>query len=100
MAPFTKDYQKIVYEPFIDYETGEIKEGSQYFKQLSRTILQYVEYMENKSEGDIGVLERIKSLNDKTPFIRISNFTHKYKKFECVYELFIKHTQNVVTIRV
>ena len=58
LAPFTKDYQKIVYEPFIDYETGEVKEGSQYFKPLSRTILQYVEHLENKFEGDIGVLER------------------------------------------
>jgi hypothetical protein len=58
LAPFTKDYQKIVYEPFIDYETGEVKEGSQYFKPLSRTILQYVEHMENKFGGNIGVLER------------------------------------------
>ncbi|MDD4438250.1 MAG: hypothetical protein PHS04_09480 [Tissierellia bacterium] len=58
MAPFTKDYQKIVYEPFIDYETGEVKEGSKYFKPLSRTILQYVEHMENKFDGDEGVLER------------------------------------------
>jgi hypothetical protein len=56
MASFTKDYQTIVYEPFIDYETGEVKEGSQYFKPLSRTILQYVEHLENKFEGDIGVL--------------------------------------------
>lgn len=58
LAPFTKDYQKIVYEPFIDYETGEIKEGSQYFKPLSITILQYIDHLENKFEGDIGVLER------------------------------------------
>ena len=58
LAPFTKDYQKIVYEPFIDYETGETKEGSQYFKPLSRTILQYVEHMENKFDGGIGILER------------------------------------------
>ncbi|WP_235283252.1 DNA polymerase [Methanosarcina sp. 2.H.A.1B.4] len=58
LAPFTKDYQKIVYDPFIDYETGEVKEGSKYFKPLSRTILQYVEHMENKFEGTIGVLKR------------------------------------------
>jgi len=58
LAPFTKDYQKIVYEPFIDYESGEVKEGSQYFKPLSRTILQYVEHLENKFEGDTGVLEK------------------------------------------
>lgn len=58
LAPFTNDYQKIVHEPFIDYEKGEIKEGTQFFKPLSRTILQYIEHMENKFEGDIGVLER------------------------------------------
>ncbi len=58
LAPFTKDYQKIVYEPFIDYEKGEVKEGSQYFKPLSRTILQYIEHLENKFDGDIGVLKR------------------------------------------
>lgn len=58
LAPFTKDYQKIVYEPFIDYETGEIKEGSKYFKPLIRTILQYVDHLENKFDGDIGVLKR------------------------------------------
>ena len=58
LAQFTKDYQKIIYEPFIDYETGEVKEGSQYFKPLNRTILRYVEHMENKFDGDEGVLER------------------------------------------
>jgi hypothetical protein len=58
LAPFTKDYQKIVYKPFIDYESGETKEGSQYFKPLSRTILQYVEHLENKFDGEIGVLKR------------------------------------------
>jgi len=58
LAPFTNDYQKIVHEPFVDYEKGEIKEGTQFFKPLSRTILQYIEHMENKFEGDIGVLGR------------------------------------------
>ncbi|WP_269851490.1 hypothetical protein [Methanosarcina horonobensis] len=58
LAPFTKNSQKIVHEPFIDYETGKIKQGSQYFKALSRTILQYIEHPESKFDGDIGVLER------------------------------------------
>lgn len=34
------------------------KTRSQYLKPLSRTILQYVEHMENKFDGDIGVLKR------------------------------------------
>ncbi|WP_321431131.1 DNA polymerase [uncultured Methanolobus sp.] len=58
LAPFTKDYQRIVYEPFLDYETGETKEGVHYFKPLSRTINQYAEHPEHKFEGDIGILAR------------------------------------------
>ena len=58
LAPFSKDPQKIVYDPFIDYQTGDVKEGSHYFKPLSRTILQYVDHPENKFEGDIGLLVR------------------------------------------
>ncbi|WP_250867138.1 hypothetical protein [Methanococcoides seepicolus] len=58
LAPFSNDPQKAVYEPFIDYGTGEIREGSHYFKPLSRTITQYVEHLEHKFDGEIGVLER------------------------------------------
>ncbi|WP_440952226.1 DNA polymerase [Methanococcoides sp. FTZ1] len=58
LMPFSNDPQKAVYEPFIDYETGDIKEGSHYFKPLSRTIGQYVEHPEHKFDGEIGVLER------------------------------------------
>ncbi|NPE31258.1 hypothetical protein HNV12_25535, partial [Methanococcoides sp. SA1] len=58
LAPYSNDPQKIVYEPFIDYGTGEIKEGSHYFKPLSRTIMQYVDHLESKFDGEVGVLER------------------------------------------
>ncbi|WP_292463474.1 hypothetical protein [Methanolobus sp.] len=58
LAPFTKDYQSIVHNPFINYETGEIKHGLHYFKPLSKTIMQYSEHPEHKFEGDIGILER------------------------------------------
>ncbi len=55
LAPFSSDPQSIVYEPFIDYETGEIKKGSHYFKQLSRTIVEYANHPESKFDGDIGI---------------------------------------------
>ena len=58
LAPFTKTYQKIVHEPFINYQTGEIKQGSHYFKPLSHTILEYVNHPEYKFDGNIGILER------------------------------------------
>jgi len=58
LAPFSKDPQKIVHEPFIDYETGLIKQGSRFFKPLCRTILQYVDHPEYKYEGNVGLLIR------------------------------------------
>jgi len=53
LAPFSSNPQEIVYEPFIDYETGEIKQGSHYFKPLSKTIMQYVGHPESKFYGEI-----------------------------------------------
>ena len=58
LSPFSNDPLNIVYEPFIDYETGEIKQGSHYFKQLSRTIIEYANHLESKFDGEKGVLER------------------------------------------
>ncbi len=58
LSAFSSNPQSAVYEPFIDYETGEIKEGSHYFKPLSKTIIQYVDHPESKFNGEIGILER------------------------------------------
>ncbi|WMW22914.1 hypothetical protein RE476_03570 [Methanolobus mangrovi] len=58
LSPYSNEPQGIVYEPFIDYETGEIKQGSHYFKQLSRTIIEYANHPESKFDGDIGIMER------------------------------------------
>lgn len=58
LSPFSNDPQSIVYEDFIDYETGEIKEGSHYFKELSKTIIEYANHPESKFDGDIRVLQR------------------------------------------
>jgi hypothetical protein len=58
LAPYTNDYQKIVHEPFIDREAGDIKQGPEYFKQLSQTIIEYANHPESKFDGDVGILER------------------------------------------
>jgi len=58
LSPYSKDPQTIVHEPFIDYETGEIKQGLQYFKPLSKTISQYCDHKESKFDGDVGILTR------------------------------------------
>ena len=58
IAPYSKDPQSIVYQKFIDYNTGEVKCGSQYFKILSRTFMEYVDHPEYKYEGKSGLLKR------------------------------------------
>jgi len=58
IAPFSKDPQSIVHQQFIDYNTGEVKCGSQYFKPLSRTFMEYIDHPEYKFEGKIGLLNR------------------------------------------
>jgi len=58
LSPYSQDPQTIVNEPFIDYETGIIKQGLQYYKPLSKTILQYIDHPESKYVGDVGQLER------------------------------------------
>jgi hypothetical protein len=58
LSPYSKDPQSSVHEPFIDYETGVIKQGVEFWKPLDKTILQYLDHPEYKYDGDIGVLER------------------------------------------
>jgi hypothetical protein len=58
LSPYSTDPQTIVHEPFIDYETGEVKRGLRFFKPLSKTILQYIDHPESKYEGDNGQLRR------------------------------------------
>ncbi len=58
LSPFSKDPQTIVHKDFIDYQTGEIKQGSHYFRSLSLTILDYANHPEHKFVGDVGLLER------------------------------------------
>ncbi|WP_319507631.1 hypothetical protein [uncultured Methanolobus sp.] len=58
LAPYSSNPQSIVYDPFINYETGDIKQSPHYFKQLSRTIIEYANHPEAKFDGETGILER------------------------------------------
>ena len=58
MSSFSKNSQEVVYKPFIDYGTGKIREGLEYWKPLSDMLLSYIDHKESKLDGSIGVLER------------------------------------------
>lgn len=62
IAPFSREPQEAVHRPFIDYKTGKIMKGIEYWKRLSDVLLSYINHKESKMEGSIGVLER-KHLN-------------------------------------
>jgi hypothetical protein len=55
---FSDNPQESVYRDFIDYKTGEILCGLEYWKSLSDTLRDYIGHKEAKLKGNIGVLER------------------------------------------
>ncbi|NPE31705.1 hypothetical protein HNV12_27860, partial [Methanococcoides sp. SA1] len=58
VSPFSKNPQVAIDNPFIDYNTGEIFQGREYWKPLSEVFLDYIDHSESKFEGDVGVLQR------------------------------------------
>jgi hypothetical protein len=58
ISPYSDNPQEIVHKPFIDYKTGKILKGLEYWKSLSDTLWEYVNHKESKLDGDIGILKR------------------------------------------
>lgn len=58
VAPFNKNPQVAIEKEFIDYSTGDILKGRQYWKPLSYVFLDYIDHPEAKFEGEVGVLQR------------------------------------------
>lgn len=58
ISPYSNNPQEILHKKFIDYKTGNILKGIEYWKPLSDTLWEYMNHKESKFEGDIGILER------------------------------------------
>jgi hypothetical protein len=58
ITPFSKNPQEAVHRDFVDYNSGEVYNGIEYWKQLSQVFFDYIEHKESKFKGDTGVLER------------------------------------------
>ncbi|WP_292471175.1 DNA polymerase domain-containing protein, partial [Methanolobus sp.] len=58
VAPFNKNPQVAVEKPFIDYNTGDIFQGREYWKPLSDVFVEYIDHPEAKFEGNVGILQR------------------------------------------
>lgn len=58
LCAYKKDSQEAVFGEFIDYTTGKILSGIQYWKDLSQIFWDYLNHPESKFDGNIGVLQR------------------------------------------
>ena len=58
IVPYSKNPQSAVYRSFIDYNSGKIMEGQQYWKPMDEIFHNYMNHPESKFEGNIGILER------------------------------------------
>lgn len=58
IAPYCKDPQRIVYEDFVDYHSGAILNGLQYWKPFGSVFWDYLDHKESKFDGDRGILTR------------------------------------------
>ena len=58
LIPFTRDHYMAPYRDFVDYHTGEIMNGIEYWKPLDDVFRDYYSHQESKFEGVFGVLDR------------------------------------------
>ncbi len=58
IAPFRKKAQEAIHSPFIDYSSGRVMQGEQYWKPLDDVLLAYQTHPESKFDGDVGFLQR------------------------------------------
>jgi hypothetical protein len=74
ISPYSNNPQEAVYSEFIDYKTGKILEGLEYWKSLGDTLLDYINHDESKLEGETGILKR--------RHVKIKNIVHIGKETE------------------
>ena len=69
IAPRCSEPQAMPYSECINYKTGEIMEGLQYFQSLADTLYNYIRHPEAKLDGGIGRLERKRITVDHITYI-------------------------------
>ncbi len=60
LSIYRKNSQEAVFDEFIDYETGKIMSGIQYWKDLKDIFWEYLAHPEAKFDGITGILKRKK----------------------------------------
>ena len=58
ITPFSSQYYKVPFGPFIDYRSKDRLQGTEYWQSMDDVLFDYMNHPESKFEGDKGVLTR------------------------------------------
>ena len=69
IVPYTQYYQSIPINDFIDYNSGKVLNGIEYWKSFDYMFWKYKNHPEDKFNGDNGLLDRKQMLIDKIVYL-------------------------------
>lgn len=69
IGSFSKNPQAMPYSKFINYKTGQIMEGQQYFMPLADELYNYIKHPESKMDGTVGLLHTKHVTVTKTTYL-------------------------------
>lgn len=114
-APFVKPAREVVFSDFVDYneKSGLKMRGKQYWKPFWDIFWEYLNHLESKFDGDIGILQRkhvvvseIKHIGkesnnlDESEILGVNSDGYEvYENFDDVDEKFAKITQKVLDLK-
>lgn len=78
MGPYSNKPWEAPYSEFVDYHSGKILRGFQYWKNMKDIFLDYVDHPESKFDGDVGILSR-KEIH-ATSFIHIGKEANRIEE--------------------
>ncbi|MEX0764221.1 MAG: hypothetical protein WEC35_07645 [Nitrosopumilaceae archaeon] len=58
LGVYKKNSQEAVFDKFIDYNTGQIMQGIQFWKSMEQIFWDYVNHSESKFNGNVSILQR------------------------------------------
>ncbi len=58
LSPYRKNSQEVVFDEFLDYNSGQIMCGTSYWKDIRQIFWDYVNHQESKFNGESGILKR------------------------------------------
>ena len=58
VCPYRNNPSEVVFDEFIDYNTGEIHCGEKFWKDLKQIFWEYLNHPESKFDGNKGILQR------------------------------------------